>query len=98
MALLFVEAIRRTKQEGPYMMGGWSAGSVYAYEASHKVLLEAGERILGLVIPEMRVPRPTPDGKELTMEIVERIGLVTGIQRAGRAMTPQYPTSLGNTS
>jgi iterative type I PKS product template protein len=85
IALLFVEAIRKTRPKGPYMMGGWSAGSVYAYEAS-RILLEAGETISGLVLLDMRVPRPMPDGMELTMEIVEQVGLFTGIQRAGRAI------------
>lgn len=85
MALLFVEAIRKTKPKGPYMMGGWSAGSVYAYEAA-RILIEAGETISGLILLDMRVPRPMPDGIELTMEIVEQVGLFTGIQRAGRAI------------
>lgn len=87
MAEMFVAAIRKTQPTGPYMIGGWSAGAVYAYESS-RLLLDAGEKILGLILLDMRVPRPMPDALEPTMELLEQAGLITGIKRAGRSLAP----------
>ncbi|KIW12212.1 hypothetical protein PV08_09488 [Exophiala spinifera] len=84
MAQLFVQAIRKTQPKGPYMLGGWSAGSAYAYESAH-ILLDAGETVLGLILLDMRVPRPMPDGMEPTMELLDQVGLTVGIKRAGKA-------------
>lgn len=58
---------------------------MYAYEASH-IVLEAGKNILCLILLGMQVPRPVPDALELTMEIVDQVGLFTVIQKAGRAI------------
>jgi thioesterase domain-containing protein len=83
MAQLFVEAIRKTQPKGPYMLGGWSAGSAYAYEVAC-ILINEGETVLGLILLDMRVPRPMPDGLELTMDILDQVGLTAGIKRAGK--------------
>ncbi len=84
IAQLFVEAIRKTQSKGAYMLGGWSAGSAYAYEAA-RILIDGGETVLGLILLDMRVPRPMPDGLELTMDILDQVGLTAGIKRAGKA-------------
>ncbi|KIX00034.1 uncharacterized protein Z518_10961 [Rhinocladiella mackenziei CBS 650.93] len=85
MAQLFVDAIRKTQPRGPYMLGGWSAGSAYAYEVA-RILIDGGETVLGLILLDMRVPRPMPDGLEPTMEILDQVGLTVGIKRAGKAL------------
>lgn len=86
VALMYAAAIRRTQPWGPYIIGGWSAGAAYAYEVARQ-LLEQGEKILGLILIDMRVPRPMPDALEPTIELIEQAGLVTGINRAGQPMS-----------
>lgn len=84
IAGLYLTAIRKAQPEGPYILGGWSAGAVYAYEVSRQ-LLKQGETVLGLILIDMRVPKPMPDGVEPTMELIEEAGLVMGLARAGQA-------------
>ena len=85
MATMYMAAIRKTQPQGPYMIGGWSAGGVYAYETS-RMLLAQGDSILGLIVIDMRVPRSIPDAMEPTMELVEQTGLITGIKRSGNLL------------
>ncbi len=84
VAGLYLIALRETQPEGPYIVGGWSAGAVYAYEVARQ-LLNQGETVLGLILIDMRVPKPMPDGIEPTLELVEEAGLVLGLTRAGQA-------------
>ena len=83
---LYVTAIRSNQPRGPYNIGGWSAGAVYAYEISRQ-LLNAGEKIQCLFLIDMRVPRPMTDALEPNMELIEQAGLVTGIKRTGQITT-----------
>jgi hypothetical protein len=69
------------------MIGGWSAGGVYAYEVSRQ-LLEAGETSLGLIVIDMRVSKSVLDGLKATMGFIEKAGLAVGINRRG---TPNSP-------
>lgn len=59
MASIFVRTIRRIQPHGPYLIGGWSAGSIYAYEVAHRLTKE-GEAILALVVIDMRAPSLIP--------------------------------------
>jgi iterative type I PKS product template protein len=82
MAKVFVKSIRRIQSQGPYLLGGWSAGSIYAYEIAYQLAVLAGETITGLIIIDMRVPRSIPEVGEVTMDLVEKTGAFTGINRA----------------
>ena len=85
---LYVKGLRKTQPKGPYIIGGWSAGAVYAYEVTRQ-LLEAGETILSLILIDMRVPKAMPDALEPSVELIESAGLFTGVERAGQAESPQ---------
>lgn len=87
VATLYLAAIRKTRAHGPYLIGGWFAGAVYAYEVS-KRLLDAGETIHGLFLLDMRVPKRINDPLEPTMELLEMTGLTSGVNRAGFSMAP----------
>jgi iterative type I PKS product template protein len=86
VAAMYLEAIHTIQSHGPYMLGGWSAGAVYAYEVA-RLLLESGEKILGLLLIDMRGPRYVKNCQEPTMEILNRVGLLTGIDRTFTADT-----------
>ncbi len=85
---LYVKGLKKTQPHGPYIVGGWSAGAVYAYEVTRQ-LLEAGDKLLGLILIDMRVPKAMPDALEPSVELIESAGLFTGVERAGQAETPQ---------
>ena len=84
---LYLASIRKTRPHGPYLIGGWSAGAVYAYEVS-KRLLDEGETIHGLFLLDMHVPKQVDNPMEPTMELLELTGLTTGVNRAGFSMAP----------
>jgi len=81
MADIFIKSIRKLQPQGPYLIGGWSAGSIYAYEIGYRLVMQ-GEHINGLVIMDMRVPHSVPDAETVTMAFVEKTGAFTGVNRA----------------
>lgn len=84
---MYCASIRKTQPQGPYILGGWSAGAVYAYEVARQ-LLKQNERILGLILIDMHVPRPMPDALEPTVDLIESACLFTGIDRKGQSQAP----------
>ena len=80
MASIFVRKVRLIQPHGPYLIGGWSAGSVYAYEVAHQ-LTRQGDAILALVIIDMRAPSLIPTAI-VTPDFVDKLGTFEGINRA----------------
>ncbi|KAF2680034.1 putative polyketide synthase [Lentithecium fluviatile CBS 122367] len=80
MASIFIRSIRRIQPQGPYLIGGWSAGSIYAYEVAHRLMRE-GEDILALIILDMRAPSLIPTAI-VTTDFVDKLGTFEGINRA----------------
>ena len=55
MASLYIEAMQTVQPEGPYFIGGWSAGGVVAFEMARQ--LEArGEQVALLALIDARAP------------------------------------------
>ncbi|KIA76012.1 polyketide synthase [Aspergillus ustus] len=84
-AEMYIAAIKKIQPEGPYNLGGWSAGGAHAFEVSRR-LLESGEKVQRLIIIDMKIPKPMPEGLEVTMDFLDKVGLTTGINRAGPAL------------
>ncbi|KAL4899885.1 hypothetical protein BDW74DRAFT_171149 [Aspergillus multicolor] len=80
MATIFLRTIRRIQPHGPYLIGGWSAGSMYAYEVAHRLTRE-GESIQALIILDMRAPSLIPTSI-VTVDFVNKLGTFEGINRA----------------
>lgn len=76
---LYVAAIREKQPNGPYLLGGWSSGCVFAYEAARVLAEDHGEEVLGLVIVDMHRPKPLPDWIETTKELWEYWCETTGL-------------------
>jgi iterative type I PKS product template protein len=81
-AAIYLEAIRSKQPRGPYLLGGWSGGGVFAYEVS-RLLLEAGEKVIGLIIIDIPAPRYVDRSKVTTptFELIEEMGMLVGIER-----------------
>jgi len=53
--------LRRTQARGPYLLGGWSSGGVFAFELARR-LLQQGEHVSTVVLIDAWAPRVTsPD-------------------------------------
>ena len=83
---LFIDSLQGSQPHGPYIIGGWSAGAVYAFEITRQ-LSQRGEEVKCLFMIDMRVPKPMPDALEPTQELIEQAGLVTGIVRSGQILS-----------
>jgi iterative type I PKS product template protein len=55
VAAIYLKEIKRRQPEGPYLIGGWSAGGVMAYEVA-KQLVDAGEKVESLVLIDAPCP------------------------------------------
>ncbi|KAL3458866.1 hypothetical protein BJX64DRAFT_291773 [Aspergillus heterothallicus] len=84
-AEMYITAIKKIQPQGPYNLGGWSAGGAHAFEVSRR-LLESGDKVKRLIIIDMKIPKPMPEGLEVTMDFLDKVGLTTGINRAGPAL------------
>ena len=80
MASIFVRTIRRIQPNGPYLIGGWSAGAIYAYEVAHRLTRE-GDTILALVILDMRAPALMSTAT-VTPDFVDNLAIWEGLHRA----------------
>lgn len=52
---LYLQEVRRRQPEGPYNLGGWSAGGTLAYEAAMQLALE-GQRVDSLILLDAPCP------------------------------------------
>lgn len=55
VSALYLAEIKRRQPQGPYIIGGWSAGGVMAYEVA-RMIVEAGEKVKSLVLIDAPCP------------------------------------------
>jgi naphtho-gamma-pyrone polyketide synthase len=95
VASLYLSEIRRRRPEGPYLLGGWSAGGVLAYAVACQ-LMEMGEEIGALFLIDSPCPinlQPLPS--EL-LHFVDSLGLL-GVQgSAPDWLIPHFEASIKN--
>lgn len=95
VASLYVSEIRRRQPEGPYVLGGWSAGGVLAYAVACQ-LIEMGEEIEALCLIDSPCPinlQPLPS--EL-LHFIDSLGLL-GVQgSAPNWLIPHFEASIKN--
>jgi iron transport multicopper oxidase len=82
-ASLYIKEIRRVRPRGPYLLGGWSIGGIYAYEIARQLLLTEQDDVLCIVMIDSPCPAPIPDMPMPTLEAVELTGLYAPIKRKG---------------
>jgi FkbH-like protein len=56
MASTYIDRIRETQPQGPYLLGGMCAGGVIAYEMAHQ-LVEEGERVEFVLLLDAATPQ-----------------------------------------
>lgn len=80
---VFRRAIQATQPHGPYLIGGWSIGGMYAYETTRQ-LVEAGERVEGLLLIDSACPRRLEGIPRITVETCEETGMFLGFENTGK--------------
>jgi iterative type I PKS product template protein len=55
VSALYLAEIKRRQPQGPYIIGGWSAGGVMAYEVA-RMIVESGEKVDSLVLIDAPCP------------------------------------------
>ena len=74
IASIYVSSIIELQPHGPYILGGWSIGGVYAFEIATQ-LAALGELLQGLVLIDSPCPIVTPPVPVEAIEILDRKGL-----------------------
>lgn len=80
----YIHEIQRRQPHGPYALGGWSVGGIFAYHVAQR-LTEMGEEITNLVLIDCPVPRGLDHLPKRYYEYCDSVGLlgeVNGIKRA----------------
>lgn len=87
VATTYVEAIRKIQPNGPYRLGGWSLGGMYAYEVANQ-LLHAGEKVQGLLLIDTPNPNFLGHISDPVVELLQDTGLFAAAERVneGKAL------------
>ncbi|KUJ14328.1 ketoacyl-synt-domain-containing protein [Mollisia scopiformis] len=83
MVCLFIDELRRLQPHGPYLLGGWSMGGMFAYEIARQ-LLNAGEDVLGLIMIDSPCPRPIDKFADISMGMLEKTGIFDDANHTGK--------------
>ncbi|KAI9036832.1 type I polyketide synthase [Aspergillus affinis] len=76
VAEMYVEEILRLDPNGPYLVGGWSIGGIYAFEASC-ILRQRGKTIVSLLLIDSPCPGTIPPLTSETVDLLDRLGITT---------------------
>ncbi|KAJ5525439.1 polyketide synthase [Penicillium frequentans] len=89
VASLYVKEIKRRQPCGPYALGGWSVGGIFAYHCA-QLLAEEGEVVSDLVLLDCPVPRGLDHLPKRYFDYCERIGLL-GVVHSGTGERKAVP-------
>ncbi|KAL7912234.1 putative polyketide synthase [Trichoderma velutinum] len=87
VSYLYATAIRKIQAHGPYLLGGWSLGALFAFEVSKRFLRD-GEVVQGLFVLDFKFPVLNEDESCMmpTMETVDMIGMANGVNVPGKGI------------
>jgi thioesterase domain-containing protein len=74
VASIFAKAIRSVQPHGPYMVGGYSVGGVFAFQTV-KHLIATGDRVHGFLTLDTACPRNMKGILEVNVDVCQRMGL-----------------------
>ncbi|KAJ5794563.1 polyketide synthase [Penicillium paradoxum] len=75
VASLYIKEIQRRQPCGPYALGGWSVGGIFAYHCA-QLLAAEGEVVSDLVLLDCPVPRGLDHLPKRYFEYCDKIGLL----------------------
>ena len=74
VAEIYVKEIQRRQPEGPYLLGGWSAGGILAFEAA-KLLVSKGNTVERLILIDSPNPVDLAPMPARTFKFLDAIGI-----------------------
>lgn len=77
-ASIYARAVRSIQPRGPYMLGGYSIGGVYAYELARH-LIETGDKVKSFLTMDTACPRSLKGLIDINPEVCEMMGLYDNI-------------------
>ncbi|KAJ5941158.1 polyketide synthase [Penicillium verrucosum] len=75
---LYVREIRKRQPHGPYALGGWSVGGIFAYHVAQQ-LTSVGETVTDLILIDCPVPRGLDYLPRRYFEYCDQIGLLGNV-------------------
>jgi thioesterase domain-containing protein/acyl carrier protein len=90
---LYLEEIKRRQPKGPYILGGWSAGGICAYEATLQ-LAAAGEEVEKLVYLDVPCPLPPQALPSRLHHFFDSIGLLGQEGEAPAWLIPHFTATI----
>ncbi|KAI7970709.1 hypothetical protein EIK77_007889 [Talaromyces pinophilus] len=78
MTDLYIREIRRRQPHGPYALGGWSVGGIFAYHVAQQLTWD-GETVIDLVLIDCPVPRGLDHLPRRYYEYCENVGLLGNV-------------------
>jgi iterative type I PKS product template protein len=78
MTDLYIREIRRRQPHGPYALGGWSVGGIFAYHVAQQLTWD-GETVTDLVLIDCPVPRGLDHLPRRYYEYCENVGLLGNV-------------------
>lgn len=77
---MWVKEIRNRQPRGPYLLGGWSFGGMAAYEVARQ-LLEAGEKVQGIILIDSPSPLALPPLPLSMIKFIASTGLFGDVSK-----------------
>lgn len=91
----YLAEIKRRQPQGPYYLGGWSAGGVIAYQVSYK-LLELGDKVERLFLVDSPCPinlEPLPSS---LLHFINSLGLLGSQGTSPDWLIPHFQATMKN--
>jgi thioesterase domain-containing protein/SAM-dependent methyltransferase len=78
IASIYARAVRKVQPHGPYMLGGYSIGGVYAYELT-RYLINTGDRVHSFLCLDAACPRSLRGIIDVDVEVCQMMGMFDSI-------------------
>lgn len=91
----YLAEIRRRQPQGPYYLGGWSAGGVIAYQVSYK-LLELGEKVERLFLVDSPCPIDLEPLPSSLLHFIDSLGLLGTRGTSPDWLIPHFQATVKN--
>lgn len=91
----YLAEIKRRQPQGPYYLGGWSAGGVVAYQISYK-LLEQGEKVERLFLIDSPCPISLEPLPSSLLQFIDSLGLLGTRGTSPEWLIPHFQATMKN--
>lgn len=91
----YLAEIKRRQPQGPYYLGGWSAGGVLAYQVSYK-LLELGEKVERLFLVDSPCPIDLEPLPSSLLHFIDSLGLLGTRGTSPDWLIPHFQATVKN--